>query len=222
MPSFLFMKVLESTPERYDRGIMIISRGRIQEVYDEISSEASGEGLKILDLGCGTGNLSTACATKGAYVTGIDINSGMLEVARRKGKERGLEEQLKFLEIGVAEVGSKFDDEEFDSCVSCLAFSELTEDEQKYAISVVYSKLKSGGILIIADEVKPVTLWRRFLRGVTAFPLKLLAYILTQSTTRPLEDITPIFKAAGFANIRTERMWNDSFMIIKATKGEKK
>ena len=29
MSSYVFMKVLESTPQRYDRGLRILSRGRI-------------------------------------------------------------------------------------------------------------------------------------------------------------------------------------------------
>lgn len=219
MPSFLFMKILESTPERYDRGLEILSRGRISEVYDTISEAVSKEGAETLDIGCGTGNLSLACAKKGSSVTGIDINSGMLEVSRRKAKDFHLKGKLEFMELGVAEIMSKFGENRFDACVSCLAFSELTEDEQSYAIMAIHHVLKPGGLMIIADEVAPQSFSRRVYRWILDLPMKLIAYILTQSTTRPLGDITQIVASTGFNIVRAERIWNDSFIIIKAEKG---
>lgn len=217
MPSFLFMKLLESTPERYDRGIEVISHGKIGEVYEEISRKVSGPGKKILDVGCGTGNLSIACAGNGASVTGIDINSGMLDVARRKVREGSLEKEVTLIEMGVAEILSKFGEASFDSCVSCLAFSELTEDEQKYATSAIHSVLKRGGTFLIADEVEPVGFLSRTFRKIANFPSRLIAYILTQSTTRPLLDIIPTISNAGFIEIEAKRLWNDSFIIIQAS-----
>lgn len=220
MSSFVFMKILESTPERYDLGIEILSRGRIRDVYESISSSVSGQGRKVLDVGCGTGNLSIACALKGASVTGIDINAGMLEVARRKAAEKNLEGNLTLIEIGVAELERHFQKEEFDSCVSCLAFSELTHDEQNFAISSIYRLLKPGGTLMIADEVIPLGRASRILRSLSHLPARLLAYVVAQSTTRPVENLEQLLLDAGFEVLRTERIWRDSFIVVKAVKGE--
>ncbi len=214
------MKILESSPERYDRGLEILSRGRIGDVYTRISEEVSGEGKEILDMGCGTGNLSMACASAGANVTGIDINAGMLEIARKKMTDSGLEERLSYREMGVAEMESAFGEETFDACVSCLAFSEMTGDEQSYAIEAAYSLIKPGGALVIADEVNPSSAGRRIINSILNIPMKLVAYILTQSTTRPLGDIEPEFQKAGFYEIEAERIWSDTFIIIKGRKGE--
>lgn len=221
MPSFLYMKILESSPERYDRGLEILSRGRIGKVYERISAEVSGKGKEILDMGCGTGNLSMACAEIGAKVTGIDINSGMLEIAGKKVAGSGLEERLSYREMGVAEMRSAFGAGTFDGCVSCLAFSEMTAGEQSYAIESAYYLLRPGGMLVIADEVLPSSLARRIINSLLNFPMKLIAYILTQSTTRPLGDIVPDFKRAGFEKIESERLWNDTFLIVKGRKGER-
>lgn len=46
---------------------------------------------KVLDVGCGGGILSEAMAKQGAIVTGIDMTSQPLEVAKQHAKESGLE-----------------------------------------------------------------------------------------------------------------------------------
>ena len=153
MSSFVWMKVLESAPERYDRGIRMLSGGRIEEVYERIAALVAAPGKRILDIGCGTGGVSLACAAHGATVTGIDINAGMLEVARHKHGPAS--SRVEFLELGAAEIEDRFAAESFDVVVSCLAMSEMSPDEQDYALHVAYSRLVPGGALVIADETLP-------------------------------------------------------------------
>ena len=45
MSSFVWMKVLESAPERYDRGIRMLSGGHIEEVYQRIAEHFSEDGF---------------------------------------------------------------------------------------------------------------------------------------------------------------------------------
>jgi malonyl-CoA O-methyltransferase len=47
-------------------------------------------GLKVLDVGCGTGRHALRLARAGAVVTGVDFSDGMLAEARRKALETGL------------------------------------------------------------------------------------------------------------------------------------
>lgn len=218
MPSFAYMKILESKSERYDHGLQILSRGRIAEVYQKIADAVAGRGVKILDIGCGTGNLSILCAEKGSLVTGIDINSGMLEVAQEKVRKAGLSNQVKLLELGVAEIEQKIPRESIDSCVSCLTFSELSENEIKYTLSMVFSVLRPGGVLMIADEAFPRSAFRGFLHSLVNIPIKFLSYVLTQTTTRPIRDLSEDLKYTGFKDIKIKRIWNDTFMIISGTK----
>ncbi|MGD8605677.1 MAG: methyltransferase domain-containing protein, partial [Myxococcales bacterium] len=84
MSSFVWMKLLESAPERYDRGLRLLSAGRIQEVYEAIADRVAAPGRRILDMGTGTGSVALACAARGAKVVAIDINAQMLEIARAK------------------------------------------------------------------------------------------------------------------------------------------
>ncbi|MEU4603139.1 methyltransferase domain-containing protein [Kribbella sp. NPDC023972] len=48
-------------------------------------------GKHIIDLGCGTGNAALLAAERGAVVTGIDPAARLLEVARKRAAERGLQ-----------------------------------------------------------------------------------------------------------------------------------
>jgi SAM-dependent methyltransferase len=46
---------------------------------------------RVLDLGCGTGNAALVAAARGAAVTGVDPAARLLEVARGRAVDRGLE-----------------------------------------------------------------------------------------------------------------------------------
>jgi ubiquinone/menaquinone biosynthesis C-methylase UbiE len=215
MSSFAFMKVLESSPNRYDRGIKILSRGRITEVYLKIAEMAAAPGKRVLDIGCGTGNVSLACAARGATVIGVDSNAEMLEVAKSKAKKAGLEDKVEWLELGVAEMAGKINERSLDAAVSCLTFSELTPNEQTYTLSTAYSCLKPGGAIVIADEIVPEDSFHRVRNRLMSFPLVFVTYILTQTTTHPLSNPSPLLQKVGFANIKTTSMWS-SFVIIRA------
>ena len=218
MSSSVFMKVLESAPYRYDRGIMMLTRGRIKEIYLKIAEMAAKPGSRVLDIGCGTGNVSLACAERGANVVGIDISAEMLEVAHLKAKAAELEGKIEFLEVGVAELESMTAVGEFDAAVACLTFSELTPDEQTYTLSVAHSRLKPGGIVIIADEALPEQAFNRFVHRLARLPLAASAYLVTQTTTRPLEDMTGRLRKAGFNGVESTSVWS-GFVIIRGFKG---
>ena len=51
---------------------------------------AGGSGEQILDMAGGTGDVAFRMALRGAHVTVADINADMLEVGRKRAKDRGL------------------------------------------------------------------------------------------------------------------------------------
>jgi ubiquinone/menaquinone biosynthesis C-methylase UbiE len=217
MSSFVWMKVLESAPERYDLGIRMLSSGRIQQAYDRIATLAAKPGKRVLDIGCGTGGVSLACAARGAVVTGIDVDPGMLEVARRKPVPTP--GSVAFIELAAAEIEDRFEEESFDAVVSCLAMSEMLPDEQDYVLRVANARLVPGGVIVIADETMPEGVFSRLAYRLRRFPTALAAYLLTQTTTRPVRNLSPRLRAAGFSTATEERMWSGNFLIVHGLKG---
>ena len=55
--SYVFMKLLESAPERYDAGIYILTLGRLRCLKQDIADDFITKGDKVLETGCGTGSL---------------------------------------------------------------------------------------------------------------------------------------------------------------------
>jgi SAM-dependent methyltransferase len=44
------------------------------------------EGKRVLDLGCGVGDLSLQLLQRGAHVTGLDLSGGMVDIARQRAQ----------------------------------------------------------------------------------------------------------------------------------------
>ena len=216
MSSFVWMKFLESAPERYDRGIRMLSGGRIEDVYARVAALAAAPGKRVLDIGCGTGGVSLACAARGAVVTGIDIDAGMLEIARAKPAPAG--GSVEFVELGAAEVEDRFSEGSLDAVVSCLAMSELSREEQEYALKIAYSRLVPGGAIVIADETTPQHRLARLAYRLRRLPMVAATYLLTQTTTRPVQQLAERITAAGFSHVDAERMWSDAFVIVRGVK----
>ena len=70
--------------ESYGRLSGRMTRNTIPALLDAAGVESEA---RVLDLGCGPGNVSSAAAARGAVVTGADIADGMLALARRRHPE---------------------------------------------------------------------------------------------------------------------------------------
>lgn len=215
MSSYVYMKVLEAAPERYDEGIRRLSRGRIDALYDAIASRASGPGRRVLDLGCGTGGLALACAARGADVTGIDLDAGMLEVAARKAATHAGGSRVDWTQLGAMEIEDRFGEASFDAIVSCLMFSELLPEEQVYVLAAARSRLRPGGTIVIGDETRPATRAARLWRRLRRLPAVVWTYLLTQTSTRPVVDLGAKLRAVGFERVTEETQKGGDFVVAQ-------
>lgn len=96
---------------------------------------------KVLDVGCGTGELCRIFAEKGFDVWGVDYLAEMVEIARKQTPSRGVE-------YGVADAYRlPFKDSEFDVVLCLGVFQTVTNPE--HAIKELTRVLKPGGTLIV-------------------------------------------------------------------------
>jgi len=216
--SYVFMKVLESAPRRYDLGIRLLSLGRISRVHREMAERGVSDGKRALDIGCGTGSLAIACARRGAQVTGIDISPHMLDIARRKVEQAELADSITLLQMSAIELDERFEPQSFDTIMSSLTFSELSDDEQRFVLRQCHRLLKDDGRLIIADETVPPSWPRRLLHLLVRLPLVVLTYVLTQTTTRAVAHLESKIADAGFEIEWASASLLGDFKIISAIK----
>jgi len=207
--SYVFMKVLESAPSRYDRGISLITLGRVSQAYDRLASRIN-DGWKVLDIGCGTGAMTLRAAQRGARVVGIDVNSQMLEIARQRLEENGLLDKVELQERGVAELSGEAE-AQYDAVTAGLVFSELTENEKVYTLLQIRRLLKAGGLLLIADETVPSAWLKRILHWLVRLPLLVITYVLTQTSTSAIRNLPEMIFEAGFAIEDKRNNWLGDF-----------
>nr|WP_263325659.1 class I SAM-dependent methyltransferase [Neobacillus sp. Marseille-Q6967] len=103
------------------------------------------DGKALLDLACGTGELSVRFAKEGFSVTGVDLSSDMLAVAQVKAQAEGL--AISFYEQNMAELKGH---DLFDIIgIFCDSLNYLqSEEEVIQTFSGAYQHLKDEGLFI--------------------------------------------------------------------------
>jgi demethylmenaquinone methyltransferase/2-methoxy-6-polyprenyl-1,4-benzoquinol methylase len=214
MSTYVYMRILESAPRRYDLGIRLLSLGRATAIYEAVA-EAAVDGdraPRVLELGCGTGNLTRVLLARGALVTAVDQNPDMLEVAREKlGQADG---RLVLREMAVVEIADRLSPESFDAVAATLLLSELSEDEQDYVLRAARRLLRPSGRLAVGDEVMQRGLLRRLGHACVRWPLAILTYVITQTTTSAVRDLGPRVTAAGFRVIEERRLPGGAGLVV--------
>lgn len=220
MFSFVFMKILESTPTRYDWGINFFSMGRADAIKRRIVDEYIQIGDTVLDIGCGTGTLAAMMAQKGARVRGIDMSRPMLSVARARMDATGLGERVELMESSIVGLARHFQDESVDKIVSTLVFSELSGDERRYALEESRRILKKDGLLIIADEVRPESVPERLLYFMVRWPVALVTFAVVQKTFHSVRGLKEEITGAGFRIVSSRRQFLGAFETIVARRDD--
>ncbi len=169
--------------------------------------------LKVLDVGCGTGEISMLLASMGHQVTGLDLSDKMMEKGRIKAKERGLD--IKF-QLGDAEY-PPFDDGTFDVVINRHLLWTLPHPQE--AINSWRRVLKDGGVLVVIDGVwddgSLETRIRSFIAGLgvlicerkdpwSGYYSKEIKSKLPNTGGTPLERSNTYLSEAGFKDIRSQ------------------
>jgi malonyl-CoA O-methyltransferase len=141
------VEAISSVRSGYDRWSAVYDHDAnpLQALEEPAMRSSLGEvrGLKVLDLGCGTGRHALWLAAAGATVAAVDFSEGMLGEARRKPNA----EKVKFLVHDLHEP-LPFVAGEFDLVVSGLVLEHLRELNGFFAES--HRVLKRGGRAVIS------------------------------------------------------------------------
>lgn len=105
-----------------------------EQILPMAAAELSGAD-RVLDIGCGDGQISRLLAANGATVVGVDPTWNQISVAARRAGGPA------YVRAGAARL--PFPDASFDAAVACLVFEHI--DELDEAIAEVARVVRPGG-----------------------------------------------------------------------------
>lgn len=141
--------------DSYDLNNRVHSAGRDQ-AWRKYAVRAAGvrRGDSVLDVACGTGDLTEAfAATVAARVVGGDFTPRMLDIARVKQAALSEGSKAKIEYVGADATALQFGDASFD--VVSIAFGIRNVTEPAKALAEFYRVLKPGGRLIVLEFDRP-------------------------------------------------------------------
>ncbi|MFO0963316.1 MAG: bifunctional demethylmenaquinone methyltransferase/2-methoxy-6-polyprenyl-1,4-benzoquinol methylase UbiE [Phycisphaerales bacterium] len=140
---------------RYDLNNRLHSFGQDQRWRRAtVAAAGVGPGSRVLDVACGTGDLSEAFADAGASVVGVDFTPQMLEIAAHKAAAhpaRPGREAVRY-EQGDA-MALRFPDASFDAV--SIAFGLRNVADPARALAEFRRVLRPGGRLLVLEFAEP-------------------------------------------------------------------
>jgi demethylmenaquinone methyltransferase/2-methoxy-6-polyprenyl-1,4-benzoquinol methylase len=221
----------------YDRVNRVFTFGRDRSWRRTAARELlKSEPCRVLDLCTGTGDfvlelaLQSSRQGKEPELSGFDFSSEMLQEARRKLEEVGLEKQLpeiRFLEGDAADM--PFEDGSFDSMGITFGIRNLVYENSRASqhLGEMARVLRPGGQLVVLESSRPGSpLWRIFnnfylrfilpyLGGIISGNLKAYQYLARSSKNYyTIGEMGKILDAAGFTMIRSRSLFLGSVMLL--------
>lgn len=139
------MAIFDKEALSYDSWYTSKLGGFVDEVETKLAFSLFkvSEGMRILDIGCGTGNFSIKLARMGCRVVGVDVSGEMLSQARDKAEKEGLD--IEFYNMDVYNLA--FEDRSFDGAFSMAAFEFISEPER--ALKEIFRVVRDKGNILV-------------------------------------------------------------------------
>ncbi|MCH8050133.1 methyltransferase domain-containing protein [Patescibacteria group bacterium] len=135
----------------YDILVWFVAFGKAKAMREETLELAQIKlGDRVLDVGCGTGDLILAAKAHtgpAGKVIGIDGSPKMINVAQRKAAKANVKVVF---QVGLIEK-TTFPDQTFDVVLSSLMMHHLTDNLKCQGFAEVYRVLKPNGRFMIVD-----------------------------------------------------------------------
>ena len=101
---------------------VLVGRATAQAIEPLLDAAGVTAGMRVLDVGCGLGDLAAAGAARGAEATGTDLAEGMVEAARRRHPG------LRFVQADGEQL--PFEDGSFDATVAAFVINHMPDAER--------------------------------------------------------------------------------------------
>lgn len=164
-------RLFDASAETYDRVNSVISLGLDARWRDWTAKQAVARpGARVLDAFSGTGRVGLRAAELGARVTLADVSPGMLEVARRRARGRGLDVSTLVADLSAEPLGV---DGAFDAVTLMWGLRYL--DDPAGVLRRLFSLVAPGGRIVVIDFVEPAG--GAFTRLVAAYFFRVLPWI---------------------------------------------
>jgi SAM-dependent methyltransferase len=196
-----------NTAGKYDR-VRFRSRGGaiIDQVEKELVLKALGKrkGVKILDLGCGTGRLIYELSQRGyRNIYGLDISGPMLSIAKKRvPAAKFIKADVKSLPPSVSGI---------DACISLRVIHHFGYKETKRIFEQVNNAMKKGGVFVF-DTLNMYSI-NSFAKAANLF--RAFAYNNFSDET----TIENILKEAGFRIEGRERRFFVPPLVLRFSNG---
>ena len=134
-------------PSRMDEHKVIAAR------LEELVQEYGGRGGRMLEIGCGSGELTLLVPPTGLFreIHALDLSEVAIEWAREKAKERGLAIEFRVGNIvhldGIA-------DESFELVVACACIHWIIGDDRRDCLANVHRVLRPSGRLYVWTQCR--------------------------------------------------------------------
>jgi len=143
----------DPSPEGYEE-----HTSKIAAVLAEGRAPKSG---RLLELGCGAGNIGLWFAERGYSVCGIDIAPTAVELAKKRAAEAQADASF---EVGSVLDLSRYPDNSFDFVYDSHLLHCIIGADRKTLFAEIRRVLKAGGYFLCATASSP-TNWRTSIRS---------------------------------------------------------
>jgi 2-polyprenyl-3-methyl-5-hydroxy-6-metoxy-1,4-benzoquinol methylase len=187
---------------------------------------AAHEGAAVLDLGCGTGQVSIPLALTGARVLGVDVSPAMASRLKAEARRRGIH-SLTVMASPIEELD--LPKASFDLVVSSYALHHLRDPDKARLISAAHGWLRPGGQIVIADMMlgrgatardraiirsKLAVLARKGPGGWWRIAKNAVRYLLRiQERPISMSAWTAMLRGAGFTSISTSAIVAEAGLV---------
>ncbi|MCB0154272.1 MAG: class I SAM-dependent methyltransferase, partial [Anaerolineae bacterium] len=129
----------------------------LEDIFRQYRSDTV---TNVLDLGCGSGGHALALARRGYSISGVDQSPEMVDLARQKAAQAGLQSRLDFT---VADIAAASLDKMYDAAICMFAVLNYQTTNQAIQSTLTNARrhLQPGGLFIFDFWYGPAVLKQR-------------------------------------------------------------